>query len=105
LALAIDFAAGAAGSCSADSLGAWREVRASAPRWHTAAGLRVGDGENRLHALYPAARPLDFLGLGHLWEIGTGGPLCDGGPPLSLGAHVVAGRVDALLIVHVPACG
>ena len=42
---------------------------------------------------------------GRIWELETGGPYCDGGPPHSLGAHVRATRVNALTILHVPACG
>ena len=74
-------------------------------RWHTRLGLRVGDSEAKLRALYPEARQLDVRGLGTLWELETGGPLCDGGPPLALAARVVSGSVSALLAVHVPACG
>src|SRR5919201_2608492 len=52
LGLEIDFAATAAASCSAPLLGRWLNVVATAPRWHTTAGLRVGDTENRLRVLY-----------------------------------------------------
>jgi hypothetical protein len=74
-------------------------------RWHTRTGLHVGDSEAKLHSLYPDASRLDFLGLGALWELETGGPLCDGGAPLALGGRIVNGRVGALVVVHVPACG
>jgi hypothetical protein len=92
-------------SCSPRNLGSWIRVTATGPRWHTAAGLHVGDSERRLHALYPEARRLDFLAQGRVWELETGGPLCDGGPPLGLGGRVRAGRVTALTVLHVPACG
>jgi hypothetical protein len=104
LGLTIVFSTADVASCSA-STGSWIRVTATAPRWHTTAGLHVGDMERRLHALYPDARRLDFLGLGPIWELETGGPLCDGGSPLSLGGRVRAGRVAALTVLHVPACG
>ena len=85
--------------------GSWWQVTMRAARWHTRLGLHVGDAEAKLHALYPHARRLDFLGLGTLWELETGGPLCDGGPPLALAGRIAAGKVSALLVVHVPACG
>ena len=103
--LEIDFSTVHPGACAGTNLGAWSEVLARAPRWHSYAGLRVGDTERKLHALYPSARRLDFLGLGRLWELETGGPLCDGGPPLALAARARGGRISALAIVHVPACG
>src|SRR2546428_8879498 len=86
--LEIDFSTVHPGACGATNLGGWSEVIAPAPRWHSYAGLRVGDTELKLHALYPSTRRLDFLGLGRLWELETGGPLCDGGPPLALAAQV-----------------
>jgi hypothetical protein len=89
--------------CSAP--GSWWQVTMRTARWRTSLGLRVGDREARLHALYPDARRLDFLGLGALWELETGGPLCDGGPPLALAGRTAGGKVSALLVVHVPACG
>jgi hypothetical protein len=88
-----------------NTLGSWSRVTLRAAHWHTPVGLRVDDSEAKLHALYPDARRLDFLGLGALWELETGGPLCDGGPPLAVAGRVAGGRVRALLIVHVPACG
>jgi hypothetical protein len=106
LGLAIDFAAVAAASCTATEFGSWLKVTATRRRWHTSAGLHVGDPEQRLHTFYPQARLLDFLGGGgHLWQLQTGGPYCDGGPPLALAGRVSRGRVAALEIVHVPACG
>lgn len=105
VALEIDFSTAGPGTCAARDLGRWLTVRAGAPRWHTSAGLRVGDTERRLHALYPNARRLDFLGMGRLWELETGGPLCDGGPPLAIAGRVRAGRLFQLVVVHVPACG
>lgn len=85
--------------------GSWWQVTMRGLRWHTGLGLHVGDGEAKLHALYPDARRLDFLGLGALWELETGGPFCDGGPPFALAGRIAAGKVDSLLVVHVPACG
>jgi hypothetical protein len=105
LKLTIELSTAQPASCSAQNLGTWTQVTASSPGWHTVAGLHVGDSERRLHALYPEARRLDFLGQGRIWELETGGPFCDGGPPLSLGARIRASRVSALTILHVPACG
>jgi hypothetical protein len=105
LGLTIDFSNANIASCSAPNLGAWIQVTANGLRWHTIAGLYVGDSERRLRALYPETRRLDFLGQGRIWELETGGPLCDGGSPLSFGGRVRAGRVIALTILHVPACG
>ena len=85
--------------------GLWWQVTMRAARWQTRTGLHVGDGEARLHSLYPDAQRLDFLGLGTLWKLEAGGPLCDGGPPLALAARSAAGRITALLVLHVPACG
>ena len=103
--LEIRFLTADAGTCAAGDLRTWWQVTLRAPRWHTRLGLHVGDGESKLHSLYPDARRLDFLGLGVLWELETGGPFCDGGPPLALAGRVVSGKVAALLVVHVPACG
>jgi hypothetical protein len=105
LGLEIRFSTAKAGACSVSDMRSWWQVTMRAARWHTRLGLGVGDGERDLHSRYPNARRLDFLGLGALWELETGGPLCDGGPPLALAARVVSGRVGALLVVHVPACG
>jgi hypothetical protein len=105
LQLRIEFSTTQPPSCSAQSLGSWIKVTAAGTRWRTSVGLHVGDSARRLHVLYPEARRLDFLGQGRVWELETGGPLCDGGPPLSLGARVRANRVDALTVLHVPACG
>ncbi|NUR76997.1 MAG: hypothetical protein HOQ28_12030 [Thermoleophilia bacterium] len=101
--LGLEIRFSAASRCSTP--GSWLQVTMRAARWHTSLGLRAGDREARLHALYPDARRLDFLGLGTLWELETGGPLCDGGPPLALAGRTADGRVNALLVVHVPACG
>jgi hypothetical protein len=84
--------------------GAWQRVTLRSPRWHTRAGLHVGDPAAKLHALYPDASSLAFVGAG-LWELETGGPLCDGGPPLALAGRIAGGTVTALVAVHVPACG
>jgi hypothetical protein len=91
--------------CTTPNLRSWWQVTMRALRWHTRTGLHVGDSEAKLHSLYPDASRLDFLGLGALWELETGGPLCDGGAPLALGARIVSGRVGALVVAHVPACG
>jgi hypothetical protein len=103
--LEIRFSAAGVGTCSAATLRPWWQVTMRALRWHTRTGLHVGDSAAKLHSLYPDASRLDFLGLGALWELETGGPLCDGGPPLALAARIVSGRVGALVVVHVPACG
>jgi len=105
LGLQIDFSTLQSGSCAPAKIGRWIRVRAWDRRWHTLLGLRVGDPLPRLHRLYPDGRSLDFLGQGRLWELETGGLLCDGGSPLALAAQVSADAVTALLIVHVPACG
>jgi len=105
LGLTIDFSAAEVAACAAPKLGAWVAVTATSPRWHTNAGLHVGDPQRRLQALYPQARRLDFLGKGPTWELETGGPYCDGGPPLALAAQVRANHVSALAVLHVPACG
>jgi hypothetical protein len=81
------------------------EVTATTKAWHTAAGLRVGDTTKRTHSLYPQGRSLDFLGRGALWQLETGGLMCDGGPTLALAAKLAAGHVTALETVVVPACG
>jgi hypothetical protein len=94
-----------AGACAAGDLRSWSQVTMRALRWHTKLGLHVGDSEAKLNSIYPDARSLRFLGLGDLRELETGGPLCDGGPPLALAARVVSAKVGALLAVHVPACG
>jgi hypothetical protein len=93
------------GTCESSDLRSWFQVTMRALRWHTKIGLHVGDSEAKLNSLYPDARNLRFLGLGDLRELETGGPLCDGGPPLALAARVVGGKIGALLVVHVPACG
>jgi len=105
LGLKIDFSVGAARSCATRFLGSWVGVKAVGKRWRTYAGLRVGDSERRLHDLYSGARRLDFLGQGRMWELETGGLVCDGGPTLALAAQVRVSRVAALAIVHVPSCG
>jgi hypothetical protein len=105
LALRIDFTSAQTGSCAARALGGWVDVEARDTRWHTLAGLHVGATERRLLTLYPHTRRLDFLGKGRLWELETGGPLCDGGPTLALAGQVRSARVSALEVVRVPACG
>jgi hypothetical protein len=95
----------AAGACGTGTFGPWWQVTMRASRWQTRLGLHVGDGEAKLISLYPDARSLGFLALGDLRELETGGPLCDGGSPLALAARITSGRVGALLVVHVPACG
>jgi hypothetical protein len=105
LALAIEFSTADVASCVPASLSSWATVTATGRRWQSTAGLHVGHPVSRLRILYPAARRLDFLGRGSIWELETGGPLCDGGRPLALGACVRRGHVDALVVLHVPACG
>lgn len=103
--LGIQFLTVQAGACAPNKLRSWWQAAARARRWHTRAGLHVGDTEGRLHSLYPNARRLDFLAQGPLWELETGGLLCDGGPTLALAGQIRSGRVAALMVVHVPACG
>ena len=105
LGLVIDFSASNPTSCARQELGSWVEIVARARRWHTQAGLHVADSEQRVHSLYPDARSLDFLGSGRAWQLETGGPLCDGGPPLSLAALIGNHHVQALAVLRVPACG
>lgn len=105
LGLEIRFTTAKAGACTASDMRSWWQVTMRAAHWHTRLGLQVGDGKDKLHSRYPYASRLDFLGLGPLWELETGGPLCDGGSPLALAARIVNGRVGALVVVHVPACG
>ena len=105
LSLVIDFATSQPESCEPRYLGGWKEVTARSKAWHTYAGLHVGDSERRLHVIYQRTRRLDFLGHGRTWELETGGPYCDGGPPLSLAAEISSTRVAALAVFHVPACG
>jgi hypothetical protein len=88
-----------------NTCGIGTEVTATTTRWRTAAGLRIGDTAARAHALYPQGRSLDFLHRGTLWQLETGGLMCDGGPTLALAAKLAAGRVAALEVVRVPACG
>lgn len=88
-----------------DTCGIGVELTATATTWRTAKGLHPGDTATRAHALYPQGRALDFLHKGTLWQLETGGAMCDGGPTLALAAKLVAGRVAALEVVRVPACG
>ena len=81
------------------------ELTATAPTWRTAAGLHPGDTATRAHTLYPTGRSLNFLQRGTLWQLETGGAMCDGGPTLALAAKLAGGRVVALEVVRVPACG
>jgi hypothetical protein len=105
LGLEIIYSASRPSSCTASDLGSWAQITGRTPRWHTRAGLRVGDSEQRLDDLYPQARLLDFLGQGRMRELETGGLVCDGGPTLALAGLIRSARVTALTIVHVPACG
>ena len=88
-----------------DTCGIGPEITVTAPAWRTRRGLHPGDTSTRAHTLYPQGRSLDFLGRGTLWQLETGGALCDGGPTLALAAKLAAGRVVALEVVRVPACG
>ena len=81
------------------------ELTATAAAWRTAKGLHPGDTAGRAHALYPQGRSLGFLDRGTLWQLEAGGAMCDGGPTLALAAKLAAGRVVALEVVRVPACG
>ena len=81
------------------------ELTATSPAWRTAKGLHPGDTVARAHALYPQGRSLAFLHRGTLWQLETGGAMCDGGPTLALAAKLAGGRVTALEVVRVPACG
>ena len=100
----IAFKPAATAACEGTSLGPWQQVTLRATRWRTQAGLHVGDAVETLHALYPNASQLDFVAP-NLWELETGGPLCDGGRPLALAGRIVSGHVSALVVLHVPACG
>ena len=81
------------------------EITVTATTWRTTKGLHPGDTAARAHALYPQGRSLDFLDRGTLWQLETGGAMCDGGPTLALAAKLAGGRVAALEVVRVPACG
>ena len=81
------------------------ELITTASAFHTKAGLHPGDAAVRAHVLYPQGRSLGFLDRGTLWQLETGGAMCDGGPTLALAAKLAAGRVVALEVVRVPACG
>jgi len=88
-----------------DTCGIGPEITVTATSWRTRRGLHPGETSARAHALYPQGRPLDFLERGALWQLESGGALCDGGPTLALAAKLAAGRVVALEVVRVPACG
>jgi hypothetical protein len=88
-----------------NTCGIGTELTATAPTWRTASGLHPGDTAARAHALYPQGRSLNFLDRGTLWQLETGGAMCDGGPTLALAAKLAGGRVVALEVVRVPACG
>ena len=88
-----------------DTCGIGVELTATSTAWRTAKGLHPGDSAARAHSLYPQGRRLDFLNRGTLWQLETGGAMCDGGPTLALAAKLVDGRIAALEIVRVPACG
>ena len=88
-----------------DTCGIGIELTVTSPAWRTARGLHPGDTAARAHALYPHGRSLAFLHKGMLWQLETGGTMCDGGPTLALAAKLAGGRVTALEVVRVPACG
>jgi hypothetical protein len=88
-------------SCSTTGI----QVTVTTRNWRTTAGLHVGDTAARTHAIYPLGRSLGFLGRGNLWQLETGGIMCDGGPTLALAAKLAGSRVTALEVVLVPACG
>lgn len=105
LGLVIDFPEAGPAFCAGAHVGPWMEIAVTRVRWHTAAGLAVGDTVRRAHELYPNGRSLGFLGRGPAWQLETGGPMCDGGPPLALAALLNGGRVAELAVLRVPACG
>jgi hypothetical protein len=90
---------------SLDTCGVGVELTTTAPTWRTAKGLRPGDTATKAHTLYPQGRSLAFLHEGTLWQLETGGAMCDGGPTLALAAKLADGHVVALEVVRVPACG
>ncbi len=92
-------------SLALDTCGVGAELSAASSSWRTRAGLHPGDTAARARRLYPNGRSLDFLNRGRLWQLETGGAMCDGGPTLALAARLSGGRVVALGVVRVPACG
>jgi hypothetical protein len=88
-----------------DTCGVGPQITATATTWRTTKGLHPGDTAARAHTLYPNGRSLAFLNRGTLWQLETGGAMCDGGPTLALAAKLAGGRVVALEVVRVPACG
>ena len=88
-----------------DTCGVGVELTATTPAWRTAKGLHPGDTATKARALYPQGRSLAFLHKGTLWQLETGGAMCDGGPTLALAAKLAGGSVTALEVVRVPACG
>src|SRR5438067_12290026 len=54
-------------AASSGGCGPWQRMILRSTGWHTRAGLHVGDPAAKLHALYPDAASLAFLGPG-LWE-------------------------------------
>ena len=90
---------------SLNTCGIGVELTATAATFRTTKGLHPGDTAPRAHALYPQGRSLGFLDRGTLWQLETGGAMCDGGPTLALAAKLADGRVVALEVVRVPACG
>jgi len=92
-------------SLQVNTCGVGVELTATATTWRTTTGLHPGDTAARTHALYPSGRSLNFLDRGTLWQLETGGAMCDGGPTLALAAKLSGGRVLALEVVRVPACG
>jgi hypothetical protein len=88
-----------------DTCGIGVELTTTRPTWRTAQGLHPGDTVTKAHVLYPQGRSLAFLHKGALWQLETGGAMCDGGPTLALAAKLAGGRVAALEVVRVPACG
>jgi hypothetical protein len=81
------------------------ELTATTGAFRTKIGLHPGDAAASAHALYPQGRSLGFLDRGTLWQLETGGAVCDGGPTLALAAKLAGGRVVALEVVRVPSCG
>jgi hypothetical protein len=88
-----------------DTCGVGPQLTMTATTWRTGKGLHPGDAAARAHTLYPQGRSLAFLNRGTLWQLEIGGAMCDGGATLALAAKLAAGRVVALEVVRVPACG
>lgn len=91
--------AGRPSACAKANLarGAWYGLRLWGSRWHTARGLKVGDGVARVRAVYPKATLHRSAGQTSYWlstwRFEAGSPLS----PL-LEALVTGGKVTALVV-------